>query len=284
MTARLGIILVAAALSAVCGCTSDEGFSLDTWMKNLGGRSPEEVLQDSVLATSADARRQALYKMSKWKKPGEGHVTLVGLSLLGDKDMMTRSQAARTLGAWADPRGVGYLSIALAGEVKGVDVAPEETGGVQLPKTPDVSKFVRGSAAEALARVASDEAVASLVQGLRHDTDLDVRMRCARALRHHRHVGAAQALLLGLADRDLGVRTTSTDSLRFMTGEDFGQDGETWNRYLSETESPLAAYGREPKVKRTTASWLDFSQERKAKIREIFSDLFPLERKEGPFD
>ena len=279
------ITILAALALALPGCGDGQGFSLD---KAMAPKSAARIADESMLAPEADVRRQALYEMSKWKDVDAGLVNLVGLAVLGEKDVMARAQAARTLGQWARPEGAAYLSVALAGQFEGLDF-PEAREhlvklGVTMPRTPDDSKFVRRDAAWALGHLQSDEAVKSLVRALQFDADADVRIECARTLRQHKHPAAAQGLLLGLADRDLAVRVLSAESLQYMTGQKLGLDVAAWDKFLSSTESPLADYGTKVKVTRSSAKWIDFSQEKKARIREIFSDLFPLERKEGPFD
>lgn len=287
MTPAVATLVLSALVLAGCS-PSDEGFSLDKFAKSLIPASPSEVLDDSMLSPSADKRREALYKMSKWKNVDESYVGLVGLAILGEKDTMTRAQAARTLGAWGKPYGTAYLSVALAGKIEGVEF-PETVEylsrlGVALPTVADRSKLVRRNAAAGLAMMKTDEAVKSLVHGLRYDSDVDVRLQCARSLSRHRHTEAAPGLLLGLIDSDLAVRVAAAESLQYMTGQNLGQDVKAWEAFLAKSESPLAQYGHKVRVKRNKALWFDLSQERKAKIMEIFSDLFPLERKEGPFD
>ena len=283
---RHGVLTAALVLVSVAGCASNgEGFSLDAFVKGLLPSSSGDVLEESVLSADPDVRRKALYAMSKWKESDAELVTLVGITLLGEKDMMTRVQAARTLGAWADPEGLGYLSIALTGDSSDADMALGTEGGLTLPKVADRSKFVRGEAAKALGNIPEDGAVASLVAALRTDVDRDVRIRCVRALRHHRNVAAAKALILALADNCLAVRVTARESLEYMTGQDLGDDPAAWDAYVSGTDAPLADYGNRPTRKRATQStWFHISEDRRTRIKEIFSDLFPLERKEGPFD
>lgn len=287
MRTAIAIVCGLVALALV-GCTDGEEFSLDKAVKSMGPKSPAQIADESMLAPEPDKRRQALYEMSKWTQVDAGLAGLVGLAVLGEKDAMARAQAARTLGAWARPDSVSYLSIALAGRIDGLDFPEARESltklGVTMPTTPDSSKFVRRDAAWALGRIATDDSVKSLVRGLQLDSDIDARIQCAKTLREHKHPDAARGLLLGLADRDLAVRTNSAESLQYMTGQKLGLDVAAWDKFLSSSETPLANYGTKVKVDRSSAQLLDFSQEKKAKIREIFSDLFPLERKEGPFD
>ena len=290
LPAGAGVVLILATALLLPGCGDGEGdgFSLDKAVKDLAPKPAAQIADESMLAPEADKRRDALHEMSKWKDVDAGLVNLVGLAVLGEKDVMARAQAARTLGQWARPEGVAYLSVALAGRFEGVDFPEARENmtklGVTMPTTPDSSKFVRRDAASALGNIQSDDSVKSLVRALQFDADVDVRIECARTLRRHKHPAAAQGLLLGLADRDLAVRVLSAESLQFMTGQKLGLDVAAWDKFLSSTEAPLADYGSKVKVTRSSAKWIDFSQEKKARIREIFSDLFPLERKEGPFD
>jgi HEAT repeat protein len=245
-------------------------------------------MEESLSPYPADTRRKALYEMSSWKDVDRSLVLHVGLALLAEPDDMARAQAARTLGTWGTPDALPYLSVALVGAIDGVaftdTVAELNELGIAMPEKLDRSKFVRRGAAWGLANVTGDNAVRSLVHAVQFDIEPDVRMQCARSLGQHRHVDAARGLILALADPDLGVRTLAADSLEHMTGRDLGQDPEAWALYFTETDMPLAHYGSDVKIDRSQTSWIDLSEDRKAKIREIFSDLFPLERKEGPFD
>jgi hypothetical protein len=280
-------LLAALALCALAaaGCRSGREFSLDAFVKGLLPASPGEVMQKSVVAPEPDERRRALYQMSRWRDADVELVSLVGMALLGEPDAMTRAQAARTLGAWGHPNGATYLAVALAGE------APEVAGGEQdagpppaLPKVPDGSKFVRIECAAALGEHHGAEALQALGRALRSDADGDVRIASARALRYHQDTSAVRGLMGALADEDVAVRATAVESLSYLTGRDFGSDADAWAQFFAESAAPFAECGQGPEPERSSASWLHFSEDRKAKVREIFSDLFPLERKKGPFD
>jgi HEAT repeat protein len=251
------------ALWGLSGCDREKEYRLEDLARGIVQGGKPTILQDAVIADDADARRKAIHKMRKWKNPSDELVELVGLTLLGDEDRMVRAQAAATLGAWAHPGGAEPLAKAL-----------------RL----DEDMFVRAGSAAALGSIAGPPSVEALVERLRFDGEPDVRIACARALRLHRDTAAAQGLVYGLVDPRLAVRDSAEESLRYMTGHDRGFDPEAWRAYFAETDDPLASYGRPPKRTARSDQRVDVDAEKKAKLQEILSDLFPLERKQGPFD
>jgi len=249
--------------SGLIGCDREKEYRLDDVLRLLGPRDKSAVIQASVTADDADARRKALYQMRKWKEPSDELVELVGLTLLGDDDRMVRAQAAGTLGAWARPASAEPLAKALRN---------------------DEDAFVRADCAKALGQIPGQASVEALVERLRFDPEADVRVACARALRLHRDVAAAKGLVYGLVDPRLAVRDATEESLRYVTGEDRGFDPEAWHAHFTGTDDPLAGYGHPPKRTARSDQRVDVDAQKKAKLQEILSDLFPLERKKGPFD
>ena len=73
------------------GCkTEGEGMQLDQIMAAMGPKPKRQVLEESIQSAEPDARRKALREMGKWNDADRGLVTLVGLTVLGDSDTMTR--------------------------------------------------------------------------------------------------------------------------------------------------------------------------------------------------
>jgi hypothetical protein len=74
-----------------------------------------------------------------------------------------------------------------------------------------------------------------LIEALQ-DRDTEVRQGAAIALgaMEEEAVGAVPALVEALGDRDSLVRTAAAGSLRLITGEGFGDDQKTWQRWLEE--------------------------------------------------
>lgn len=280
------ILLVAVVALAGCAEQDRPGFTLQGFIADLLPQSPQEVLAESVESPDLDQRRRSIMEMANWDDANEGLVTLVGMTLMTERDTMTRAQAAQTLGMWGDRRGALFLAVALTGMPPQEKIELKTDVLSTMPNLPDRSKFVRMEAAYALGKLDPAVSVGPLATSLQTDPDLDVRMAAAHALGRHQSEDAVQAVLIGMVDDDLAVRVAALDSLRYMTGQDFGRDVEAWLNYLNSAEQPLADYGESPVEPHRTESsvWQVFSDERKAKIREIFNDLFPLERREGPFD
>lgn len=223
-----------------------------------------EVLENSVNLENADVRREAFYQMGKWDVPEGEILNLVELTLLGETDPLVRAQVARTLGIWAAESSVDELATCLE---------------------KDPAQQVRAECARSLGEISTPEARAALITALREDRQSDVRVAAAQALRYHRNVEAGQALadVLGTQERDAAVRYYAADSLRYLTGQDFGYDAQGWSDFLAEAENPLAGYGKPPKHRKIAEPPATVNGEQ-SKTREILGDLFPLERKEGPFD
>jgi hypothetical protein len=110
----------------------------------------------------------------------------------------------------------------------------------------DEHAIVRLEAAKALANIPDEAAMAPLIKHLQERVELriktqqvikdettDVRVACADALRCHRNVEAAQALVGVLRDRDFAVSWQARESLKLMTGKDHRFDQQAWLEYLS---------------------------------------------------
>jgi len=261
-TFLLSVLLILAAHWLI-GCDREKEYTLMDVIRRVMPKDRPTVLQEAIVAEDADTRREAIHRMSKWKDASDEMVELVGLTLLGDPDRMVRAQAAQTLGVWANPASLECLT--------------------KTVRTDD-DAFVRADCAAALGCLESDEATDLLADRLQFDGNADVRIACAKALKLHRKRSAAEGLLPGLMDRDLAVRGAAEQALRFMTGQDLGGETAPWGKFLSEAGDPLAEYGHPPKRKKRQDQRVDPGAEKKARIRQIFKDLFPLERKKGPFD
>jgi HEAT repeat protein len=263
----------------------DQGFQLQSFISKSLPRPHKEVLKDSVTSTDADVRRTSLAEMAKWKNPDDKLIELVGLTLLGDNEPLVRAQAARTLGAWKAKGGAAYLSKGLTGDMATVPLTREGKPLVTPQMhVSDSNKFVRIDCAGALGEVPAEEAVKPLAEALRFDPEADVRSAAARALEGHRSTGAANGLVAGLTDGDVAVAESARESLGYLTGRDLGGDPAAWTKFLAESKDPLARYGHAPKRAKTTAKEIDTHEDRKESVKQIFKDMFPLEKQEGPFD
>jgi hypothetical protein len=105
-----------------------------------------------------------------------------------------------------------------------------------------VSPFrqVRLAAAKALQRL-HDPAVADLLWPRLVDAeeDSDVRTEVAIALGQYPTPAVFNALVAALSQRELAVNTAALDSLRMITGKDFGIDEDMWLEHMVTAKPPL---------------------------------------------
>ena len=104
----------------------------------------------------------------------------------------------------------------------------------------DPNEQIRLEGAKALNRTPGPEAREALLKLLRQgDESKDVRIAAADALKHHRNLEVARALVSLLSDRDFGIAWQSHRSLRDMTGRDLKYDEGAWLTFLTGPEKPL---------------------------------------------
>jgi hypothetical protein len=105
-----------------------------------------------------------------------------------------------------------------------------------------VSPFrqVRLAAAKALQRL-HDPAVADLLwpRLVNAEEDSDVRTEVAIALGQYPTPAVFNALVAALSQRELAVNTAALDSLRMITGKDFGIDEDMWLEHMVTAKPPL---------------------------------------------
>jgi HEAT repeat protein len=92
----------------------------------------------------------------------------------------------------------------------------------------DKDSQVRIAACRLVGKSGSTEQTKALDNLLISDPDLDVRLAAADALRHIPTRESALALLSGVQDSDVAVRHRCRESLKHITGKDFGSNADEW--------------------------------------------------------
>ncbi|MBC8869595.1 MAG: HEAT repeat domain-containing protein [Planctomycetes bacterium] len=130
--------------------------------------------------------------------------------LAEDPSPLYRGEAVRTLGSLSTP------------------IAAEGLGRAIQDNEPSV----RIAACQAWADRGDQEALQVLSQVVGSDTDLDVRMAATRGLANFSDPAAVRALGLALDDADPALQHRAVQSLRAVTGEDFGNSVPAWRQFV----------------------------------------------------
>lgn len=105
----------------------------------------------------------------------------------------------------------------------------------------DDHRTVRVACCQAIGRRADNAAVASLSRALRDDKEIDVRLAAAEALGSIRTPESTAALVIALDDRDPALQYVGVQSLKAITGRDYGGDVAAWRQVAAGGTPPTTA-------------------------------------------
>ncbi|HVT28789.1 MAG TPA: HEAT repeat domain-containing protein [Lacipirellulaceae bacterium] len=103
----------------------------------------------------------------------------------------------------------------------------------------DENSSVRLTCCQALGRRAEPNSVPSLTSALRSDKSVDVRLAAADALGKIKSPEATKALEIALDDRDPALQYAGVQSLKAITGQDYGPDVQVWRQVVEGKNPPL---------------------------------------------
>lgn len=110
---------------------------------------------------------------------------------------------------------------------------------LRIAATTDSDPDVRVVACQALGEHGSEQAPQVLAQVLGSDTDTDVRIAATRELgRFKDNPQAMQALKLALDENNPAMQYRAVESLKNMTGRDYGADMIAWKEYVDGGNPP----------------------------------------------
>ena len=89
-------------------------------------------------------------------------------------------------------------------------------------------------------RAAESASVKSLESSLRADEDIDVRLAAAEALGKIKSPEAVQAIRVALDDRDPALQYAGVQSMKSITGQDYGPDVQAWRQVAAGGTPPAA--------------------------------------------
>jgi HEAT repeat protein len=98
---------------------------------------------------------------------------------------------------------------------------------------------VRSAAARALGKRGDEESLRLLASAMSNESNLDVRLIVAEELGRYRNSAeATRALALALDDNDAALQYRAIQSLREVTGREYGIDARAWREYLAGGNPP----------------------------------------------
>jgi hypothetical protein len=102
----------------------------------------------------------------------------------------------------------------------------------------DDNQAVRIACCQELGKRGDAASVEKLGTVLRSDTDMDVRLAAAKALGKFKTPESMKALVAALDDRDPALQFVGVQSMKSVTGKDYGPNVEAW-RQVANGGSPL---------------------------------------------
>jgi HEAT repeat protein len=178
------------------------------------------------------------------------------LGLMTDRNRDVCGRAAGALGAIKDPAAVEPLIAALKdtdADVRGYAAWALRRIGDERAVEPLIAALnhtdatMREGAVWALGYIKDPRAVKPLIAALK-DTDGAVRSWAAQALGGIKDPRTVEPLIAALKDRDASLRGDAARALTSITGVDYGQDAEKWQKWWDENKAGLEKpEGRNPK-------------------------------------
>jgi hypothetical protein len=209
-----------ALLAPLAGCDSLQS-DVDSFFSDLSPPTPAQAAAWASDLNDPENQRRGLSLLSNAPWGGdEPYVRLYRLYVDEPTDPLVKATAVQALGRWGDSKDAAKIADFLASP----------------------ASLVRLSAAKALQRL-HDPAVTDRIwiRLVDENEDALVRVELAIALAQYPSDRTFQALCLALDARELVVNLAAADSLRILTGQDFGLDRRTWLAWYASTAKPFAS-------------------------------------------
>lgn len=192
-------------------------------MGAVKNKTPEEAAANLFNVTSPDERRDAIAYLETRPYGHEAPYMEAYKVLITDPSAMVRAQAYRALGT-----------------SHRADVIPTLIKGLE-----DKSAEVRRDVAWSFTQTWTNEATPAVANALRRDSDEQVRIYCARALRSDRAPESLRALIEALDDSNAAVNHWAHDSLVHLTGQNLPVDSHAWLTWFQQSQ-PAATQPEQP--------------------------------------
>lgn len=219
-------LLALCAGAALVGCESRQQAAKrgtqqpDSLMTLIAQPTPAEAVAWSIDPYDADKRYRGTLLLANAPFGGEPIYVEMYQRALSDADSSVRAAAVRGLALHGNPEHVTSI----------------------LPMLTDPDRLLRWEAARALQRLHNPAAIPPLLQRLfeRSEPEAQVRASVASALGQYADARVLEALFAALGDRDLTVNRAAQESLRTLTGQDFGINMRAWVSWRKVAADPFA--------------------------------------------
>ena len=227
---RAGLIFMAcmASLLMLSGCSSgnNDGQNFNSlvqnWMKHLhGGHSVVTQARNLFATDNPDTQREAIAWMSKQKWGHEKPYMDAYRLAENSPSPLVRGQAMLALGTSGQP-----------------SVAPDLQRGLT-----DSSQFVRLCATMAATYVNNPILIPDLITCLQSDSQAQVRIYAAEALKPYKTRLVIETLINALDDRNVAIVQAAWNDLTIQTGQKFPQHSGPWQQWLQAHRKQFRATG-----------------------------------------
>jgi HEAT repeat protein len=207
---------------AACGPIANVRPGAQSVLEVFQPPSPEEAVRMATDEYDANRRFQGLNLLAGASFASEPVYVKLFQDRLADNDHGIRAIAARALGAHGSP-----------------DIAPS----LAAMLVSDPEPRVRAECARALQRVHNPVVIDALFTAMDPAKEFEpaVRSQAAQALGQYRESRVVERLITAMADESLPVNLAALDSLRTLTGNDFGTSRQAWQAWYGKTETATAA-------------------------------------------
>jgi hypothetical protein len=197
----------AACTGWLAGCTGNRG---GHWL--TGGPTRDIVPGVPSPADRVDTLRKLAERADRADPDERQRVSSeLATAYQDETNPFIRRAIVRAIGRYGTPAATGVLETAIQ----------------------DSSPAVRIAACEGWARTGGADAARHLAATLSGDVDFDVRLAAAKALGKTPDASAVAALGTALEDRDPAMQFQAVQSLKTITGKDFGTDVNRWRQYVN---------------------------------------------------
>jgi len=219
---RLRGTLAPSFATAACFAIGCDTISSDIsdFLTDVNPPTPAEAAAWASDLNDPENQRRGLSLLSSAPWGGdEPYVRLYRLYVEEPTDPLVKATAVQALGRWGNPEDATRIADHLSSP----------------------SPLVRREAARGLQRLHDPQVADRIwIRLVDPNEDPGVRVELAIALAQYPSDRSFQALCLALDARELVVNLAAADSLRILTGEDFGIDRATWLAWYDSTETPFA--------------------------------------------